>query len=95
MTAAEFRARFREFSQATPTDAQVDAALAEAERDTSDSFSTPAGRRDDVVALRAARILALSPWGQAARLVGANGKTVYDARLDEHVTENGVRQRSF
>lgn len=43
---------------------------------------------DDVVYLRAAHLLAMTPWGRAARLVNKDGTTVYAELLAE--TERNI-----
>lgn len=91
VTIAAVRARFPEFAQAPPDDPTIQAVLDEVELTTSDTF---ADQRDAVVLLRVARALALSPWGRDSRLKDQL-VTLYDQRLAELVSANGVRLRSY
>lgn len=83
ITAAEFLVGFPEFSAAgTPL---VEAKLADADATTSVDAFAPAVR-DRRVALVAARLLALSPFGRDMKLVSDDGATVYDdtiRRMDQ------------
>lgn len=80
MTAAELRTRFPEFG---PTaDATVTAALAAAELFVSDTWD--ADQAEEVIALKAASIIATSPVGRAAKLSDPKtGISAYDKRLRE------------
>lgn len=90
LSRADFRARYPEF--ATAADTHVDAALAEAERFTSDGWGAD---RDDIVALQAAHILAISPMGRDARLSAKDGSSTYlaqyERRAKAHACANPLR----
>jgi hypothetical protein len=85
MTAAEFKAIYPEF--ATAADALVNAKIAEADLQTSDSFGT---RRDSVLALLTSHLLAISPYGVNAKMVNKDGGTVYGERLKTVQVIHGV-----
>lgn len=76
MTNADFLVRHPEF--VTAATASITSALADAERNVSDSWDT---RRDEVVALTAAHALAVSPAGRHARLSTDKGGSIYWTRL--------------
>jgi hypothetical protein len=77
-TAAAFKARYPEFNPAS--DAVVTAALADAVPYIDPGlFSTDT---DQAVGLKAAHILAISPFGQNARLVAEDGSTTYAKALE-------------
>lgn len=79
--AASFKARYVEFDSAS--DALVTAALAEAI-----PYVDPAlfpNDTDRAVGLKAADILALSPFGQNARLQAKDGTTTYGKQFDDLV----------
>jgi len=76
MTYLEFRARFPEF--VTAAQASIENALADAERNVSDSWDT---RREEIVALTAAHALSVSPAGRHARLSNDKGGSIYWTRL--------------
>lgn len=76
MNRGTFLQRFPEFAEAGDL---IDSALAQADREISDTVTT---RRDDLVGLAAAHILATSPFGRDARLSSVKGESVYSARLD-------------
>lgn len=76
---AEFLNKYPEFVS-TDTD-QVNAALAEAELLVGDTWGVD--RRDSIVGLEAAHILAISPQGRAAKLSASDGSSTYQARLDK------------
>jgi hypothetical protein len=82
VTLAEFRARFPEFE---PTDDDmVTAQLAAAELFVSDSWD--ADERDEIVALRAASLIATSLVGRQAGLSDPKeGISTYDRRLKERL----------
>jgi hypothetical protein len=82
VTLVEFRARFPEFE---PTnDDMVTAQLAAAELFVSDSWDTD--ERDEIVALRAASLIATSPVGRQAGLSDPKkGISTYDRRLEERL----------
>ncbi len=72
-TPTTFKARWTEFTPVA--DALVTSALAEATRECDARvFGT---RIDDAIGLLAAHKLAISPQGQAARLVAKDGSTTY------------------
>ncbi len=81
MTGAEFVVIFPEFVALNAEDpAYVTATLARAERRVSDSWGT---RRNDVVALTTANMLAAGPWGRNARLSEKDGTSTYSVELKE------------
>jgi hypothetical protein len=82
VTLVEFRDRFPEFE---PTDdAMVTAQLAAAELFVSDSWDD--SERDEIVALRAASLIATSPVGRQAGLSDPKkGISTYDRRLKERL----------
>lgn len=80
MTPAELCSRFPEFN--ATADEQLVAALTAAELDVSDSWGE--AQRLEVVALRAASIVATSPVGRAAGLSNPKtGISTYDLQLRE------------
>ena len=83
MTRTQFRARFPEFKNAT--DALIDATLAEAALEI--DVEVWADRYDAGHGFLTAHKLALSPFGQTARMVSAQGNTTYQKHF-----EDGVRQ---
>lgn len=81
MTTAEFLVLFPEYAALAAEDngtELIDGALARADRRVSDSWGD---RRDDVIGLTAAHMLALSPFGRNARLSTADGTTTYGTEL--------------
>lgn len=76
MTNADFLIRWPEF--VTAATASITTALADAERNVSDSWGD---RRPEVVALTAAHSLAVSPAGRHARLSNDKGGSIYWTRL--------------
>lgn len=78
MTRAEFLVRHPEFSEATP--ALVDAKLAEA----AEVIDSGVPGFEFYLSKKAAQLLALSPFGQNARMVNKEGKTTYDVHLEEY-----------
>lgn len=81
-----FIGRYPEFSDAPPD--TIEAALAESDRATSDSWL--GGRRDDAVMLRTAHVASMSPWGRDARLMNKDGSTIYGRLLEELIVANCV-----
>lgn len=82
MTTAEFLVLFHEFAALAVEDGGtelIDGALARAARRVSDSWGD---KRDDVIGLTTAHMLALSPWGRNARLSDAKNVTTYGVELD-------------
>ena len=70
---AIFLARFPEFEPASP--AMVEASLKEAIRNVDSTvFGT---KTDDAVSWKCAHLLAISPFGQQARLISKDGETTY------------------
>lgn len=76
-TASTFKARWEEFSP--QTDALVLAALAEATAELDERVFDASF--DHAVGLLAAHKLAVSPFGQMARLVAEDGSTTYEKEL--------------
>ena len=70
---ADFLARFPEFEPASPS--MVEAALGEAVRNVDSEIF--ADKTDDAVKWKAAHLLAISPFGQQARLISKTGETTY------------------
>lgn len=77
MDLAGFRARFPEFR--TAPDAVVTAALTAAAGETSTDFGDS---YDEAHGLLAAHKLAISPFGQSARMVSDKGETTYQRERD-------------
>jgi hypothetical protein len=83
-TSTEFLAEYREFASLAsdaPGLAMVAAAVAVAARRYSEEACAPFYA--DLVMRKAAQLLALSPFGQAARMVNKDGSTTYDAQIRE------------
>lgn len=81
MDVPTFLANYPEFAPLQDTDPlTLSAALARAERRTSDSWGA---MRDDIVALHAADSLARSPFGRNAALVAKDGTTSYATELEQ------------
>lgn len=83
VSSTDFLEMFPEFNRAEPE--MIDRALAEAERGV--SSTTFGDRVDDAVIWKAAHILASTPWGQNARLMSKDGKTVYGQHYRELARE--------
>lgn len=91
ISASEFDTRFPEF--AGRPDSLLADVLAEAGRSAaSGSYHTEA-RRNDAIALYAAHLLAISPFGREMRLQNADGTTLYSKRLDrlQRIAAMGLR----
>lgn len=73
LSRASFLARFPEFEPALLS--MVDASLAEAIRNVDSGVF--GGKTDDAVGWKCAHLLAISPFGQQARLISKNGSTTY------------------
>jgi hypothetical protein len=83
VTSPEFLALFPEFAALAAEVGGADlisGALARSARRVSDSWGA---RRDDVIGLTTAHMLALGPWGRNARLSTPQGTTTYGAELAE------------
>lgn len=80
-TAASFKARYPEF--ATASDALVTASLADAAAYVDASLAPVDADRG--IGLKAADILALSPFGQTARMQSKDGSTTYGNQFAEWV----------
>lgn len=81
MTTSEFLVLFPEFAALAAEDGGtdlIDGALARSARRVSDSWGA---KRDDVIGLTTAHMLALGPFGRNARLSAADGTTTYGAEL--------------
>lgn len=75
----DFLARFPEFEPASK--AMIESAIAEAGRNVdADIFDT---KTDDAIRWKAAHLLAISPFGQQARLSSKDGSTTYGKRFTE------------
>jgi hypothetical protein len=70
---ADFLARFPEFEPAPK--AMVEAALSEARRNV--DAEVFGDKTDDAIRWKAAHLLAISPFGQQARLISKDGSTTY------------------
>ena len=79
MTPDAFLVRYPEFRTASP--ALVQAVLDEATGEL--SVSVYGAKFDTAVGIKAAHLLAISPFGRPLRLVKEDGKTVYEERLAE------------
>jgi hypothetical protein len=75
----DFLARFPEFEPAPP--AMVESAIAEAIRNVDSGVWRD--KTDDGVRWHTAHALAMSPFGQQARLVSKDGSTTYGMRFAE------------
>lgn len=83
MTTAEFLVLFPEFAALAAEDGGtelIDGALVRSARRVSDSWGA---KRDDVIGLTTAHMLALSPFGRNARLSAADGSSTYKTELTE------------
>lgn len=69
----DFLARFPEFEPASKS--MIEAALDEAERNVDAELF--ADKTDDAIRWKAAHLLAISPFGQQARLIAKDGSTTY------------------
>lgn len=88
-TTAQLVIEYPEFAVMNDQDpAYVAAVLARADRRTSPTW--PSDTRDDMVYLRAAHILALSPMGRDAKLSDKHGVTSYGQELAARIAANGV-----
>lgn len=79
VTVATFKAQYQEFQNADDT--MVAAAISDAYLIT--PVSVWKTKQDTGVALRVAKKLALSPLAKSMELASSDGKTVYDAQLNE------------
>jgi hypothetical protein len=91
MTAAEFRARYPEFTSAS--DALVLAALAEAEAAVTESVW--GALYTEGLGLRAAMVLASSPQGRQIRIKGGDRATIYERRFRELTSVVACGKRFF
>ncbi len=83
VTEDDFIARFPEFEEAGVT---ISVVLDEAVRRTDgDIFGN---KTDDAVMYRAAHLLAISPFGQNARMVAKDGTTIYGNELEKLILEH-------
>lgn len=88
LSRAAFRVGFPEFS--TADDALVDAKLADAHAMVhADAFKTDA-RHTAALGLKTADLLALSPFGQTARMQSKDGTTTYGKQFAAMVNATGV-----
>ncbi len=88
-TTAQLIIEYPEFAVLNEQDAAyVTAVLARAERRVSPTW--PADTRDDMVYLRAAHMLALSPMGRDAKLSDKHGVTSYGQELQARIAANAV-----
>lgn len=74
---ADFLARFPEFEPASK--AMIEAALDEAVRNV--DVEIFGSKTDDAVRWKTAHLLAVSPFGQQARLMSKDGSTTYEVRF--------------
>lgn len=89
VSVSSFLEAFPEFSGERAATDLIQAKIAEASRSV-DSRRWGA-RTDDGVAYLAAHLLAMSPWGQKARLSDGNtGTTTYKGRFDEMRRQVGI-----
>lgn len=75
----DFLSRFPEFEPASK--AMIETALDEAERNV--DAEVFAGKTDDAIRWKAAHLLAISPFGQQARMISKDGSTTYGKRFVE------------
>ena len=75
---ADFLARFPEFEPASKT--MIEAAIDEAKRNVDSGVWRE--KTDDGVRWKTAHLLAISPFGQQARLVSKDGSTTYGKNFD-------------
>ena len=89
LTPSEFKLSFPEFR--STADELIQAQLDRAARHCDPLVYLT--KHEDAVMYRAAHLLALSPQGAAARLVGADGSTTYQIHFDEIRRELGAGWR--
>ena len=84
VTRSSFLGRFPEFEPASQT--MVEAAIGEAIRNV--DAAAFGDKTDDAVAWKCAHLLAISPFGQQARLISKDGSTTYGKYFKELAQSN-------